>query len=117
MTEYVRTRGQCATPAASAVTRAGASAGSATGGGPGRAVRTAPAGGAYAGAEPAAAPGGGRAAPGRGPTGRPRPARPARPARAPGSGSPSTETPKEAVARRKREAADKKAEELKAATR
>lgn len=125
--EYVRTRGQCATPAASAANRTSASAGHASG--PGRAARSTVAA-AHAGAEAgggAAAQGAGRGSgPGRGPSGRPRPsrpARPARPARAPppggagGTVAKHSETPKEAVARRKREAADKKAEELKAATR
>merc|ERR1719247_2932341 len=90
MNEYVRTRGQCATPAL-AGSRAGASASTASGGVPGR------------------APAGHDA----------RPAGPKRPARshAAGGSSASLETPKEAALRRKREAADRKAEELKAATR
>jgi tRNA A-37 threonylcarbamoyl transferase component Bud32 len=119
MNEYVRTRGQCATPAL-AGSRAGASASTASGGAPGRATRTNSAGGAYAGAEPAAASGKVGGAPGRGPAGHGvRPARPKRPARshAAGGSSASLETPKEAALRRKREAADRKAEELKAATR
>jgi len=95
--EYVRTRGECATP----VSVAGK-------------MRSASAGGAYNGTEPATAPGARKVPPGRGPPGhkpRPKP-------RPKAGGTPSTsETPKEAVARRKREAADKKAEELKAATR
>jgi len=115
--EYVRTRGQCATPA-SAASRVGTAA---PGGGPDGATRTSSGSGAgaYPGAEPAAAPSGrrvggalGRGAPGHRP--RPKP----RPAKAPGAagGPPTTETPKEAMARRRREAADKKAEELKAAS-
>jgi len=121
MNEYVRTGGLCATPAASTASRTGAGASNATGGGHGKAARSGSGGGAYAGTEPAAAPGGRRAsgAPGKGPSGhRPRPARPMRPARTTG-GSPNlgVETPKEAMARRKREAADRKATELQAATR
>lgn len=124
--EYVRTRGQCATPAAAAASGTGASAGHGTGGGRGRGARSAAAAqGAEPGGPAERAQGGGRGGggPGRGPGGRPRPARPARPARAApaggagGSAANHSETPKEAVARRKREAADRKAEELKAATR
>lgn len=122
MNEYVRTGGLCAAPAASSTARPGAKAGTGTGGGPGKATRSGSAGGAYSGTEPAAAPGTGKPVgdrvPGRGPAGRARQARQVRPSRTTAGTAPRPgETPKEAALRRKREAADKKAEELKAATR
>jgi len=125
MVRYVSTRGQCATPA-TASSRTGAGRGS--GYGPGASGnRSAAAGGAEGGAAEAAttrsgAGGVGRGTAHRGAGGaRPRNARVARPAhRAAGGQLSSTgtklETPKEGLERRKREAADRKMEELKAAT-
>eukprot|EP00401_Gymnodinium_catenatum_P064811 CAMPEP_0117534824 /NCGR_PEP_ID=MMETSP0784-20121206/40612_1 /TAXON_ID=39447 /ORGANISM="" /LENGTH=654 /DNA_ID=CAMNT_0005331319 /DNA_START=44 /DNA_END=2005 /DNA_ORIENTATION=+ len=139
MNEYVRTRGQCATPAAGKAPASRANAGSggaqrgsgdatrsrARGGGGGDAG-----GGPHGGGQPGAT--NSMAAGGERPT---RPARPARPTGPTGGGrgggpigsAASTgggagrggvgrhETPKEAAARRKREAADREAEKFKAA--
>jgi len=90
MNEYVRTRGQCATPASasarSGVPRSGGGGGGGAGGAGGIADRRARGSAAGKAAER-------------------------------GGAKPSAETPKEAAARRKREAADRNAEVLKAATR
>eukprot|EP00928_Gymnodinium_smaydae_P021662 TRINITY_DN18478_c0_g1_i1.p1 TRINITY_DN18478_c0_g1~~TRINITY_DN18478_c0_g1_i1.p1 ORF type:complete len:661 (+),score=170.21 TRINITY_DN18478_c0_g1_i1:166-2148(+) len=128
MNEYVRTRGQCATAAASQQRRTGGGGGHRSGGAS-RARSGQDAGGAGGGGG-SGAPGGGGGSRGSDAGGSlastaapsasvARSARPARTRAAPGQpasgGGQRNETPKEAAARRKREAADREVEKLKAA--
>lgn len=121
MNEYVRTRGQCATPAtASNRTGAGRGGGYSAGAGGNRSAAAGGADSGSGGTAGAGAAGVGRGGAQRG-AGRPRQhgsrvARPARPSGGhPNSSASKVETPKERMERRKREAADQKAEELKVA--
>eukprot|EP00929_Paragymnodinium_shiwhaense_P032452 TRINITY_DN1797_c0_g1_i1.p1 TRINITY_DN1797_c0_g1~~TRINITY_DN1797_c0_g1_i1.p1 ORF type:complete len:656 (-),score=177.80 TRINITY_DN1797_c0_g1_i1:74-2041(-) len=119
MNEYVRTRGQCAARQGGAAARQGggeaaAAAGGGAGGAGGPAASGRPPRGDGAGGAASAGAGGGGGRSGAVDRGQ-RSVRQSRNATARQEGGARNETPKEAAARRKREAADRRAEKLKVA--